>query len=594
VVARLAPDVTPAAAEADLDAIARRLQQRHPAENAKKIGISLYPLHTEIVRDYRTMLWTLFGAVGVPLLVGCVNLAILLLVRAAGRDAEFAIRASLGATPLRLARQVLGETVLLAAVGGMAGIVVAYFGLRAWRVWGPADFPQLATTALDWNGCLFAGVMTVGAAITCAAVPAWFASRHAAQRNTDGLRTTTISRAHATVQRALLSAEVAAATVLLVAMLLMARGFARLERVAPGFTPGQTLAIQLNLPPAAYGNRDALTQFFDALRERLRTIPGIESAGAVSLLPLSGFLNTVDIALPDQPTPPPDEVPQAHLRIATSEYFAAAGIQVFRGRAFDDHDNRDGRPVAVVSRTFAERHWPGRSALGKRVQILESSDALSVEVVGVVNDVKQFTLDAGATADLYVPLHQVPAFQAPAVAARMNWVIRARLEPAALIETFRKAVAAVDPGVAASGARTLESVWLTALGPTRASVRLLEAFGYVALVLCAMGVYGVAAFSARARRRELAIRAALGATTSNLTVRMLRQEFVPVLRGLGLGTFVALAAAPVLFNGAYATNPRDAVTYAQVAMLLLTVALMAISLPIRAAGRTNPSDALSA
>ena len=175
----------------------------------------------------------------------------------------------------------------------------------------------------------------------------------------------------------------------------------------------------------------------------------------------------MDIALPERPAPPPKEVPQAHLRVATPEYFDAAGIHVLQGRSFDHHDTDDGQPVAIVSRTFAERHWPGASALGKAVQIIEASGSPRLEIVGVVDDVKQFTLDAPATADLYVPLHQAPAFQAPLMAARMNWVLRARLDTTSLIEAFRGAVAHVDPGVAVSSARTLESLWLSSLGPRR-------------------------------------------------------------------------------------------------------------------------------
>ena len=491
------------------DSIAHRLRRVYPTENARKTGISLYPLHTEIVRDYRGMLWTLFASVGILLLVGCVNLANLLLVRAAGRQAEFAMRTSLGASRGRLIGQLLGEATMLATLGGAFGLALADVGLAAWRAWGPPDFPQMADVALDLNVLLFTVVASAVTAVVCGLAPAWFATRDTAPPAQDATRTTTSNRTRSAVQRSFVAAQVAAATVLLVGMLLMARGLARLEQVPVGFTPSQAQSLQLSLPPGTYGNREALVRFYEALRDRLGAISGVDSAGAVSLLPLSGLLSTADIALPDRPAPPPDEVPQAHLRVATPEYFDAAGIRVLEGRAFNDHDRQHGQPVAIVSRTFAARHWPAETAVGKAVQIVQATSAPQREIVGVVADVQQFGLDAPPTPDLYVPLHQIPAFQAPLVAARMYWVVRGHDDGATMTQAIRSAVTQVDPEIAASNARTLESLWRTALGSRRANVRLLQIFGDVALVLCAIGVYGVAAFAGRTRKRELAIRAAL-------------------------------------------------------------------------------------
>jgi putative ABC transport system permease protein len=594
VVARLSPGVTVRQAKGDLDSIAHRLQRLYPTENARKTGISLYPLHSEIVRDYRGMLWTLFAAVGVLLLVGCVNLATLLLVRAAGRRTEFAVRSSLGASRGRLACQLLGETSLLAAIGAAFGLVLAQAGLAAWRAWGPSDFPQMADVVIDRHVTLFAAVISGAAALACGVAPAWLASSGGMVGAGHVPRTSTTPPAQRSVQRAFVTAQVAAATVLLIGMALMTRALGRLEHVPPGFMAGQAKSLQLSLPPSAYGNREALTHFFEALRDRLGAIPGVEAAGAVSLLPLSGLLSTADIALPDRPAPPPDQVPQAHLRVATPEYFDAAGIPVLEGRSFDDRDRQERQPVAIVSRTFAARHWPNESAVGKAVEIVQASTSPRLEIVGVVSDVKQFTLDAPATADLYVPLHQMPAFQAPLLAARMYWVVRGhRDDDAAMTQAIRSAVAQVDPGVASSSARTLDSLWQTSLGSRRANVRLLQVFGNVALVLCAIGVYGVAAFAARTRRRELAIRAALGASRQELAVSMFRQELRPVLVGLGLGVAVALAVAPVLFGGAFAISPRDGMTYFQAVVVLLVVSAVAAYVPVRRAGAANPAAALN-
>jgi putative ABC transport system permease protein len=592
VIARLNSGVSLAEATANLDAIAHRLRRLYPDDDARKTGISLYPLHNEIVRDYRSMLWTLLVAVGVLLLVGCVNLANLLLVRAAGRSTEFAVRRSLGASRARLARQLLGETAMVTTLGGTLGLVLAYAGLSGWRAGGPSDFPQMSEVAIDSHVLAFAAMISVATAFACGLAPAWLASRNGILRGDHSNRTSTTNRRQRTLQRGFVTAQIAAATILLVGMLLMTKGLARLEQVSPGFHGDQALSVQLSLPPGRYANREALSQFFDALHDRLRADPAVESAGAVSLLPLSGLLSTADVAFPDRPAPPPDEVPQAHLRITTPEYFNAIGVQILDGRSFDDHDNGLGRPVAIVSQTFASRHWPGNRAVGRRLQIVQASASPELEVVGVANDVKQFALDGPATADLYVPLRQMPAFQAPLMATRMFVIVRSREGTVNMSKAIRAAVTRIDPGVAASASRTLESIWIASLGSRRANVRLLQVFGDVALALCAIGVYGVTAFTARTRRRELAIRTALGATRRDLTIVMLRGEMRPVLVGLAAGLAGAGLLAPLLFAAAFAISPYDAATYVEVSMLLFTVAIVATYVPVRRAGAADPTEAL--
>ncbi|HVQ14031.1 MAG TPA: ABC transporter permease [Vicinamibacterales bacterium] len=588
-VARLGPGVSLSQAKADLDAIALRLRERYPTDNARKIGISLFPLHAEIVRDYRAILWALFAAVGVLLAIGCGNLANLLLVRAAGRQGEFAIRLSLGASRPRLVSQLLTEASVLAIGGGLLGATLAWAGMIAWRAWGPEDFPHQTAIVLDGSAVLFALAMACLTALACGLMPAWFASRHASHGQGERL---TAGRTHAAVRRMFVAMQLALATVLLIGMGVVARGFARLEQVSPGFTPDRALSLQLSLPPQSYGNRDALVQFNDALGDRLRAMPDVESAGLVSLLPLSGLLSTIDIAFPDRPAPPPDEVPQAHFRVASPEYFSAAGIPILEGRAFSDLDRETSLPVAIVSRTFAERHWPGKHAVGESVQIVQATALTPMHVIGVVGDVKHFTLDAQPTADLYVPLHQMPVSQAPLLAARTYWIVRARAGVARIAPAVRAAVAQVDPNVATSSERTLQAVWSASLGPRRLNVSLLEAFGQVALVLCALGVYGVASFSARSRKRELAIRTALGASRIDVTSLMLRRELWPAAAGVSAGLLAAWSAAPLLFGTPFETDPRDGLTYAGVAAMLLLLAALASYIPVRRVSSARPSEAL--
>ena len=333
-------------------------------------------------------------------------------------------------------------------------------------------------------------------------------------------------------------------------------------------------------------------RFYEALSDRLAALPATRAVGAVSQLPLSGLLNTMDVAFPDRPAPPPDEVPQGHYRIASDGYFEAAGIRVVSGRLFTRADDATSRPVAMVSRTFADRHWPGAHAVGKLLQVLIGQDPPSLEVVGVVNDVKQFTLDREPTADLYVPLLQMPAAQSSQLVARMSWVVRTRDDPRQLEPAFRNAVHAVDPDAAASSARTMDAVLQASLSPRRLNVRLLELFGQAGIALSAMGVYAVAAFSVGSKKRELAIRSAFGASRWKLAHAVFVDELRPVAGGVIVGLFMAAGLSRFLGGVIFAVSPTDPATYAAVALGLLAVSTVAVYLPARRAGLVDPAGLL--
>jgi predicted permease len=591
VVARLKRDTTIGQAKADLDAIARRLQQRYPVEDARKTGVNLYPLHAEIVSDYRQILWTVFAAVGVLVLIGCGNLANLLMVRAAERRAELALRAALGASRASIIRQLLAEAGTLAAIGGVLGLVVATQAIALWRTSGPVSFPRMADVAMNGRVVAFAALATLTATVVAGVLPAWLATQDLQDGLRGETRAVTGSRRQGRARRAFVVVQVAGSAVLLVCMALVARGFQRLERVDAGFTPGHALSVQLSLPPARYRDKETVTRFCEALRVRLSAIPGVASTGAVSLLPLSGLLNTMDLVFPGRPAPPPSEVPQAHFRIASPGYFAAAGIRVIAGREFTVHDTPASQPVALVSRTLAERHWPGQEAVGQRVQI-DAPGSTAFEVVGVVSDAKQFTLDGPPTADLYVPLHQMPASQASALTARTYWVVRTEGDPRSFATAIRQAVHSVDPDVATSSTRTLGEVLSASLAARRLNLRLLEVFGQAAIVLVAAGIYAVAAFSAGARRRELAIRTAFGATHGDLARRMARDELVPIVSGVVAGLVASLGVARFLDGVLFGIAAWDPVSYAAVAAALLAVSAVATYVPARRAGRVDPVELL--
>jgi len=593
-VARLKPGVSFAHAKADLDVIAARLQRRFPDDDARKTGVNLFPLHAEIVSDYRRILWTLFGAVAILLLAGCGNLANLLLVRGVGRRAELGVRRSLGASRGRIIQQLTTEAVVLAALGGVGGLAVAQSAIRAWHAFGPASFPRMDGVAMDARVLAFAGMIALVTAVVCSATPAWFASRDAAPAPGDTTRTATGGIRQGFVRRSFVALQVGAAAVLLVCMGLVARGFTRLERVDPGFSTDHRLSMQLSLPPGRYSTPDTLMRFHDALRVGLTSIPGVQAAGAVSLLPLGGLLSTVDLAFPGQPPPPPERVPQAHFRLAGAGYFAAAGISLFDGREFSESDSGRSLPVAIVSRRFAERHWPGQRAVGQHVQVVLNTPSTPLEVVGVVSDVKQFDLESAPTADLYVPIHQMPPGQAATLAARMYWVVRTQGDPRLLNDGIRRTVQTIDSEVATSSMRTLDEVVVASLAARRTSVQLLEAFGELAIVLCAFGVYAITAFAASGRRRELAIRSAFGASPRQLAALMFREEIRPVAVGLILGLIAAAAAVPTLVGTVFGTSPWDPAVYAGAAAALFVLAAFASYLPANRATRVDPIAALRA
>jgi predicted permease len=592
VVARLQPGVTIRQAKADLDTIARRLQRAFPEDDARKIGVSLYPLQAEIVSDYRQILWTVFAAVAVLLLIGSGNLANLLLVRASGRRAELSMRLYLGASRGQIVSLLVSEAAVLALFGAMFGVAAAYWAIEGWRAFGPANFPRMTDVVVDRRVLLFAGLSTVAIVLVSGVIPALVISRDLKSALGAKTRSITGTRQHGWARRGFVMLQVAGSTILLVAMGLIARGFANLEQVDPGFTSDRALSIQLSLPPARYPTGERIAVFHDALRDRLATVPGVRAVGAVSLLPLSGLLNTMDIGFPGRPAPPPEEVPQAHFRIAGPGYMEAAGIRVLDGRELSVHDSASGKLVALVSRTFAERHWPGESAVGKQLQVLAPGSTPIFEVVGEVNDVKQFTLDGAATADVYVPLHQMPASQTSLLTARQYWVIRTHADPRSLEQAFRNAVHAVDPDVATSSVRTLDEVVSSSLSARRVNVRLLTVFGQVALVLSAIGVYAIATFSAGARKRELAIRSVCGATRLDLTRLVLRDELPTIAMGLGAGLTGALFVGRWLGNALFSVSSADPFTYGAVSVGLLAVATAATYVPAWRAGRVEPNELL--
>jgi putative ABC transport system permease protein len=422
----------------------------------------------------------------------------------------------------------------------------------------------------------------------CGLVPAWLLSDIPAMVLADESRSTTGGPAQGQVHRWFVAAQVAASLVLLVATVLTVRSFGRLQAVDPGFDGHDVLSMQLALPPAKYGKPADLIVFADRLHAQLTMLGGVRAAAAISLLPLSGLLNTVDYRVVSLPAPSRDEVPQAHFRIATADYFHVMGIPIIAGRPISDADRETTRRVAVISGTLADRHWPGGTPVGEHIVVGQDT----LEVIGVCADVKQFGLDAPRTADLYVPLRQMPSGQAQFVAARMYWVVQSMNDPLALADQVRQEVRRLDNDVAASSTRPIRQIVDSSIGSRRFISELLRIAGFAGLLLAMIGVYAVAAFAVARRTREIGIRLTLGANRAQVVRPLLDLEVRWILVGLGAGACGAVGVSLILSSILFEAGGVDSVVIAAVSAALASAALVACGLPVWRALRIDPAIAL--
>jgi putative ABC transport system permease protein len=587
VVARLKPGVSLAAARSNLDIIGARLRHDYPDTNAKKLGVNLFPLDREMAGDARPLLLTLLGAVGLLLFVACANIASLLFGSLSARRREFGIRTALGATRRRMAAQLFGEIALLVLLGGAAGTALGRGLARLLVWWGGSTLPRLDDIGLTPRVVLFALASTACAAIVCGVLPAWLFSAAPAAALGDETRTNSGGAVQSRLRRGFVAVQLASALMLLVAMLLTVRSFERLQAVNPGFDGRAVLAVQLALPPVKYARTADIILFADRFRADVAAVPGVRDVSAISLLPLAGLLSTQDYRIVGQPAPSPNDVPQAHYRIAMPGYFRVMGIGL-KGREFDETDRDETRRVTVISRTLAMRHWPDRTPIGQHIVV--GRDTL--EVVGVCDDVKQFSLAADPTADLYVPLRQMPASQAQFLAARMYWLVRTAGDPMVVADLIRARVRRLDNEIATSSSRPMTGVIAESIGSRRFNADLMAIASLSSLLLALIGVYSVTAFSTRRRTREIGIRVALGAQGGEVVRSVLAAEGMAIGLGLAIGAAGAVGIARMLASVLFASEGVDLAMIAAAVATLGGAASVATYLPARRAARIDPLSAL--
>jgi putative ABC transport system permease protein len=585
-VARLKPGVTLEQAEAELKAIARQLEEQYPKTNAGQ-SVSVASLHESLVGNSRTALLVLLVAVGFVLLIACANVANLLLARAAARQKEIAIRTALGAGRLRIIRQLLTESVLLAGLGGALGLLSALWTTDLLIAGATDALPRLNDTAVDAHVLGFTLLVSLLTGIAFGIAPALQASRpDLNEMLKEGGRTSALGGARARVRSLLIVAEVAVSLVLLIGAGLLIRSFLRLQEVSPGFNPEHVLALEMFLPGTKYPEDYQHVAFYEEVLKRTRALPGVEAAGVVSVLPVSDNYDRIGFSVEGEPPPPPGEGPDADRYMISSGYFQALAIPLQSGRQFTEQDGgADAQPVVIINETLARRYWQTSAlALGKRVRVGDEGRPWRT-VVGIVGDVKQYGLDTPSTMQVYLPHQQSPTQQ-------MTLVVRAGGDPASQTAAVRKEIWAVDKDQPVYNIRTMEQVLAKSIAGRRFNMLLLGIFAGVALLLAAVGIYGVISYSVTQRTHEIGVRMALGARQRDIFKMILGQGMILTLVGTGCGLLAAFVLTRFLSSLLFGVSATDPLTYIAVSLPLIAVALLACYIPARKATRVDPMVAL--
>jgi putative ABC transport system permease protein len=581
VYARMKPGVTIEQARADMDRVGQQLSAAYPDTN-RRHGAWVVPLREELTGPVKSSLFLLLGAVGFVLLIACVNVANLLLARAAARRREVAVRAALGAGRARLVGQALTESVLLSLLGGAAGLLVARWGIDLLRQVAPAGVPVLGLDriGLDARVLIFSFVLSLATGVLFGLLPAWqFASQDLNDALKDGGRSPTGIRRR--LRLTLVVSEIALASLLLVGAGLMLRSFQSVLGAEAGFKTGGVLTTLIALPEARYpGDRKLVT--YDQIEQRFRSIPGVRSVGAINVLPLSGRDGRRGIVVEGY-EPAPDTPTRAHPRAVTPDYLRTMGIQLSAGRGFTTDDRANAPLVVIVNETMARRYWPAASPVGKRVLLAGSNDWR--EVVGVVRDVRHWGLDRPVNPEMYLPLPQY-------LSNGLTFVIATDGDPASLASAVREQLRGVDPDLPLSNVRTMDEVARTSVAARRAGMLLLGTFGALALILAAAGIYGVMAHLVALRTSEIGVRMTLGAQPRDVMRLVLKEGLLQAVLGLAIGLSGAVLLMRSFQTMLYEISPADPMTLGAVVVLLLSTALIACIVPARRAMRVDPVTAL--
>ncbi|PYS52519.1 MAG: ABC transporter permease, partial [Acidobacteria bacterium] len=509
--ARLKPGVTIEQAQAEMNTIANRLQQQYPDTNNQR-GIRLASLQQEDVAKFKPMLLILLAAVGFVLLIACANVANLMLARAAARQKEIAIRTALGASRFRIIRQLLTESVMLSVLGGICGLLLALWGVDLLIASMPREFalgiPGWNKISLDYRVLSFTLAVSVLTGILFGLFPAWQASKSDLNESLKEGGRTSAGSSRKRYRNALIVSEVTLALVLLVGAGLMMRSILRLMDVNPGFDPQNLITLQLSLPSSHYSKNEQVTSFYQELTERVRSLPGVEAAAAIDMMPMGGSGGTTTFVVEGKPAPPKGQYPEANGRTSSPGYFQTMHIPVLKGRDFSEHDTKDAPLVVIINDTMVRKYFPGEDPVGRR--LLDPENRVPpAEIIGVVGDIKHWGLDDKAEEYIYTSSNQTPS-------SSMFLIVRTATDPASMTATVRKEVQQLDKELPVYNIKPMNQRIIESTASRRLVMFLLSIFAVVALILASVGIYGVMAYSVTQRTHEIGIRMALGAKRGDI------------------------------------------------------------------------------
>jgi len=584
-VARIQPGFSLEQAQAEMSAIHSRIERQYPEFNAGW-GVNLVPLRTQFAGKIRLALLALLGAVGMVLLIACANVANLLLARAAGRQREMAVRAALGAGRSRIIRQLLTESLLLAGLGGLAGLTLSWRLTDLLVSLAPPDLLNLPRVKLNAAVLGFTLGITLLTGVIFGLAPAFVATRlNLSESLKEGGKSAGGGGRAQRLRNSLVILEVALALILLVGAGLLIRSFARLQGVDPGFNAHNVLTMSVNLPPSKYDNDQKRVNFFRQAIAEIQALPGVESAGAVNSPPFASFHSGTSVDVEGRPLLPVVQKLKTGVMVTDANYFRAMRIPLKRGRLFTDQEAAEMRHVVVINETFARQHFPNEDSLGKRVTIHMKDDNQPCEIIGIVGDSKHMNLDAGIGPMSYWPHPELAS-------SGMTFVIRTRGDAAAMTSAARDVIRALDPAQPVSDARTMESLIGTSMARARFNTLLLTIFAMVALLLAGVGIYGVMAYSVAQCTREIGVRMALGARANDVLRLVVRRGMMLSLAGVAIGVAASFALTRLMETMLFNVSVTDPLTFAGIPFLLAIVALLACLVPARRAAKVDPMVAL--
>lgn len=587
VIARLKPGVTHAQATEEMEIINSALQEKYPASNAK-VGVRLTGLRELVIGDVSSLLWLLLGIVSAVLLIACVNVANILLARAAARQREIAIRTALGASRWHIIRQLLAESLLLSVGGGLLGLLLSMWCVDGLVALLPADVPHIAGLTPDWRVLLFTFGVTLLTGVICGLIPALTSTRiDVSEAVKESGRASSGGVASRRLRNTLVVAEVALALPLLIGAGLLLKSLVQLQSVDPGFETSNILTMQMSLSSKRYMDKDfspeRINAFLQQVTERIKPLPGVREVSFAQCVPLTSVDNNTNFNIVERPYPKGQQ-PVAQLRFIGLDYFKTLHISQVDGRDFTERDNPKAPPVVIINEAFARQYFNGENPLGKKLQLGWGGDDAK-EIVGIVGNVKHRSLSDEARAEMYVPQAQFPN-------GGITLLVRSTVKPETLIATIKKEIHGLDAELPLTEIKTLEDFRADTLALPRFNTFLLTLFAGLALALTIIGLYGVISYSVSQRTREIGIRMAMGAQQSDVLKMIIKQGMLLTCTGVALGLGAAFAVTRLIGSLLYEVTTTDAWTFAGMALLFIIVALLACVAPARRATKVDPMIAL--